>query len=148
MGLKILMADDEPEVLAIMAKKIAAKGYTVIPARDGVDAWEKIQLETPDVILLDLNMPRMDGFEVLKAVRERPHSEKWQPVIIISTRRELEDIQKGLSMEAEHYITKPCSVDDILKGIRIVAGLIPHHKTHEELQEEDTKTEDKNDGLS
>jgi len=136
MGLKVLMADDEPEVLEIMAKKIAEHGFEVIPAVDGLEAWEKIQSESPDVVLLDLNMPKMNGFEVLRALRDHPSPEKWQPVIIISTRGELEDIQKGLSMEAEHYIVKPCSVDKILKAIQLVSKLIPHHKSLSELDDD------------
>jgi len=129
MSLKVLMADDEPEVLEIMAKKISAQGYTVITAPDGVEAWEKIQTESPDVILLDINMPGMDGFEVLGALREHPPAAKWQPVIIISARTELEDIKKGLSLEAEHYIMKPCSAEDVLKAIKLMASLIPQHKS-------------------
>jgi len=139
MSLKILMADDEPEVLEIMAKKIAAQGYDVIPAVDGLQAWEKIQTEVPDVILLDLNMPKMNGFKVLEELRAHPTSKKWQPVIIISTRGELEDVQKGLSLEAEHYLVKPCSVDDILKAIRIVVQLIPHHKSPSESEDDNIK---------
>ncbi len=137
MGLKILMADDEPEILEIMAKKIAQEGFDVIQAIDGQEAWEKIQSESPDVVLLDLNMPKMNGFEVLKALRDHPSPEKWQPVIIVSTRGELEDIQKGLSLEAEHYLVKPCSVDNILKAIQLVAKLIPQHKSPSELADDD-----------
>ena len=129
LNLKILMADDEPEVLGIMAKKIATQGYTVITAEDGEEAWKKIQNESPDIILLDLNMPKMDGFEVLRLLRENPLDAKWQPVIIISARTELEAVKKGLSMEAEHYILKPCSVDNILKAIKLMASLIPQHKS-------------------
>ena len=139
MGLKILIADDEPEILEIMAKKITQEGFDVISALDGQEAWEKIQSESPDVILLDLNMPKMNGFEVLKALRDHPSPEKWQPVIIVSTRRELEDIQKGLSLEAEHYLVKPCSVDNILKAIRLVVKLIPQHKSPSELEDDDIK---------
>jgi len=139
MGLKILMADDEIEILKIMAKKIAQEGFDVVTALDGQEAWEKIQTETPDVILLDLNMPKMNGFEVLKALRDYPSSDKWQPVIIISTRGELEDIQKGLSLEAEHYLVKPCSIDNILKAIQLVIKLIPHHKSSSELVADDIK---------
>ena len=133
------MADDEPEVLEIMGKKITQEGYDVILALDGQEAWEKIQNESPDVVLLDLNMPKMNGFEVLKALRDHPSSEKWQPVIIISTRGELEDIQKGLSLEAEHYLVKPCSVDSILKAIQLVAKLIPQHKSPSELEDDDVE---------
>ena len=133
---KILIADDEPEVLAIMAKKIKAQGYKVVTAKDGQDAWEKIQDTSPDVILLDINMPKLDGFGVLKALREHPPSDKWQPVVIISTRGELEDVQKGLSLEAEQYLMKPCAIEDILKSIRRMISLIPQHKTPREMDDD------------
>jgi len=137
MGLKILMADDEPEILEIMAKRVTQEGFDVIPAHDGQEAWEKIQSESPDVVLLDLNMPKMNGFEVLKALRDHPSPEKWQPVIIVSTRGELEDIQKSLSLEAEHYIVKPCSVDNVLKAIQLAVKLIPQHKSPSEIEDDD-----------
>ena len=130
--LKVLMADDEPDVLAIMAKKIKAAGYDIVTAVDGQEAWDKIIVENPDVILLDITMPKLEGFEVLKRLRETPPSKKWQPVIIISAREELKDIQKGYSLEADHYLTKPCNIDDVLSGIRLMAQLIPQHKAHGE----------------
>jgi DNA-binding response OmpR family regulator len=133
-NLKILMADDEPDVLDIMAKKIFVQGYTVIKARDGEEAWEKIKSESPDIIILDLNMPKKNGFEVLQQLREDPPEEKWQPVIIVSARNELDDVKKGLSLEAEHYIVKPCSVEHIIKAIKLVANLIPQHKSPSELK--------------
>ena len=132
MSLKILIAEDEPEVLEITAKKIAEKGYSVVTAADGEEAWQKIQSESPDIIVLDLNMPKQDGFEVLQKLREHPPEEKWQPVIIVSARTRLEDVKKGLSLEAEHYIVKPCSIEDIFKAIRLMTGLIPQHKPSSE----------------
>lgn len=126
--LKVLMAEDEPEVLDIMSKKIAGEGYAVITARDGQEAWDKIQQESPDVIVLDLVMPKQNGFQVLRRLRERPSSGRWQPVIIVSAKRELEDMKEGYELEADHYITKPCQVEDILKSIRLMAQLIPQHK--------------------
>lgn len=105
--IKILMAEDEPDVLAVMGRSIARHGYDVITASNGEEAWEKIKSESPDVILLDINMPMKNGFEVLKLVRENPVQDKWQPVIIISARSELNDIQKSYNLEADHYITKP-----------------------------------------
>jgi CheY-like chemotaxis protein len=137
--LKILMADDEKDVLAIMSKKLLSQGYAVVQAKDGEEAWEKIQSESPDMVLLDLNMPKLNGFEVLKAMRDHPPADKWQPVIIISTRGELEDIQKGLALDAEHYITKPCTIEDVLKGIKMMAKLIPHHKTPGEMADDNIK---------
>ncbi len=127
--MKILMADDEPAILEIMAKKVEMSGYDVVTAKDGQEAWEKIVSESPDIILLDLTMPRKDGWEVLKDLRQKPPSPKWQPVIIISALREFRDIQQGFSLEADHYLTKPCSMEDIIKAIQLMVKLIPQRKT-------------------
>lgn len=127
-SLKVLMADDEPDVLGVMAKRIKSAGYQVITAVDGEEAWDKIVAEDPDIILLDLTMPKLEGFEVLKRLREKPPTKKWQPVIIVSGREELKDIQQGFSLEADHYLTKPCNMDDVLNAIRLMAKLIPQRK--------------------
>ncbi len=127
-SLKVLMADDEPDVLGVMAKRIKSAGYEVITAVDGEEAWDKIVAEDPDIILLDLTMPKLEGFEVLKRLREKPPTKKWQPVIIVSGREELKDIQQGFTLEADHYLTKPCNMDDVLNAIRLMAKLIPQHK--------------------
>ena len=79
-SLKILVAEDEPDVLNVMCKAVAREGYNVVTAADGEEAWQKIQSEIPDMILLDINMPVKNGFEVLKLVRENPSGDKWQPV--------------------------------------------------------------------
>ncbi len=126
--IKVLLADDEPEVLEIMARKVALEGYSVIKASDGEEAWQKIQQESPDIIVLDLTMPKKDGLEILKELRDKPPSSKWQPVIIVSARRELEDLHKGFDLEADHYITKPCNFVDIVKAIRLMINLIPQRK--------------------
>ena len=125
---KILIADDEPEILRVMEKKIKAEGYQVVTAGDGLEAWAKICGEHPDVILLDLTMPGLDGFAVLEKLRAQPATKKWQPVIIVSAREELEDMKKGFSMEADHYITKPCQMEDILKAIKLMLNLLPQRK--------------------
>ena len=126
------MADDEPYILEIMAKKVKQAGYEVITASDGEDALYSIKSENPDIILLDLNMPKMDGFTVLKKIRENPAGKKWQPVIIVSARTELDDMKQGFSLEADHYITKPCNIADILKAIKLMTNLIPQRKSPEE----------------
>jgi DNA-binding response OmpR family regulator len=131
--IKVLMAEDEPDVLAVLSKSIARHGYEVITAKDGGEAWEKIQAESPDVILLDINMPIKNGFDVLKLLRETPSSPKWQPVIIISAQAELNDIQRGYNLEADHYIAKPCQVEDVLKSIRLMVNLIPQRKKSSEI---------------
>ncbi len=132
---KVLMADDEPAILEIMAKKVEMSGYDIVTAKDGQEAWEKIISECPDIILLDLTMPRKTGLEVLKELRENPPSSKWQPVIIVSAHREFEDMQEGFSLEADHYLTKPCGIEDIIKAIQLMAQLIPQRKTSVEKEE-------------
>ncbi len=131
MSLKILIAEDETDVLAIMKKWISSEGYSVVTASDGQEAWDKIQSEAPDIIILDLVMPKLHGLEVLKKLRENPISGKWQPVIIISALGQMEDMKKGFALEADHYITKPCQMDTVIKAIRIMASLIPQRKSLE-----------------
>lgn len=133
--MKVLIAEDEVEVLGIMERKVKAEGYDVVTAKDGYEAWELIQKEHPDIILLDLMMPKMDGLEVLKNLRKNPSSDKWQPVIIVSALGELENIKKGFSMDADHYITKPCGMEDIVKGIKLMEHLIPQRKTQKEIKQ-------------
>lgn len=130
--LKVLMADDEPDVLEVMAKKVSAEGFDVVTAQDGEEALEKIRAEVPDVILLDITMPKKDGFQILQEIRENPTTKKWQPVIMVSAHRELDDMNKSYSLEADHYITKPCSSADIIKAIRLMVSLIPQKRSKEE----------------
>jgi CheY-like chemotaxis protein len=127
--IKILIADDEDVVLEIMARKIASENYEVITAKDGQEAWAKIVGELPDVIILDLIMPKMDGWEVLSQLRLHPPTKRWQPVIIVSAQNELESFKKGMDLEADHYLSKPCPIEDILKAIRLMLSLIPQHNT-------------------
>ena len=124
-SIKILIADDEDVVLEIMARKIASQDYEVITAKDGQEAWDKIVSDVPDIIILDLNMPKMSGWAVLSLLRQSPPTKRWQPVIIISAQNELESFQKGVNLEADHYLTKPCQIEDILKAIRLMLALIP-----------------------
>ncbi len=130
--IKVLMADDEPDVVYIMSKKLEQAGYDTITAGDGEEAWDKIKSEDPDIILLDLNMPKLDGFSLLKRLRDNPPTEKWQPVIIISARRELQDMKSGYDLDGDHYITKPCDIDDILKALKTMVNLIPQHQKKED----------------
>jgi DNA-binding response OmpR family regulator len=127
--IKILIADDEEVVLEIMARKIASQGYEVITAKDGQEAWGKIVTDVPDIIILDLNMPKLDGWAVLSRLRQEPPTKRWQPVIIISAQSELGNFRKGVNMEADHYLTKPCQIEDVLRAIRLMLSLVPQRNT-------------------
>ena len=124
-----MIADDEEVVLEIMARKIASQDYEVVTARDGQEAWNRIINDLPDVIVLDLNMPKMDGWAVLSQLRQNPPTKRWQPVIIVSAQNELGDFKKGMNLEADHYLTKPCQIEEILKAIRLMLSLIPQRNT-------------------
>ncbi|MDE2222400.1 MAG: response regulator [Candidatus Omnitrophica bacterium] len=123
--IKILIADDEEAVIEILARKISAQGYHVITAKDGQEAWDKINSEMPDVIVLDLTMPKMDGWAVLSRLRQNPPLKRWQPVIIVSAQAEFENYRKGFDLQADHYLAKPCQTEDILKSIRLMLSLVP-----------------------
>jgi DNA-binding response OmpR family regulator len=123
--IKILIAEDEPDVLDVMRRKIISAGFDVVIAQDGEIASQKIAAEDPDVLILDLNLPQKDGFTILKELRANPPGPKWQPVIIVSGRTDLEDVKRGFELEADHYITKPCNMTDLLKAIHTVISLIP-----------------------
>ena len=127
--IKILIADDEDVVLEIMARKIASQGYDVITAKDGQEAWGKITTDFPDIVILDLTMPKMDGWAVLSQLRLHPPSRRWVPVIIVSAQNELASFKKGVNLEADHYLTKPCQIEDILKAIRLMLSLVPQRNT-------------------
>ncbi len=123
--IKVLLADDELTVLEILAKKIASAGYEVVTAVNGKDAWEKIQTTHPDVVILDLIMPEMDGISVLSKLRSDFNSNRWIPVIIVSALGEMSNLQRAYDLQADHYLVKPCKIEEILKSIRIMLSLAP-----------------------
>jgi len=123
--MKVLMADDDADILRLVSQKVKEEGYEVICAKDGEEAWQKIQAENPDIVVLDLSMPKMHGFEVLKALRENPPSQKWLPVIICSGEQELGITKKGFELEADHYVRKPCSYHEVIKAVKLMGSLIP-----------------------
>ncbi|MFH1621915.1 MAG: response regulator [Candidatus Omnitrophota bacterium] len=122
---KILAVDDERDFVDTLKIRLSREGYDVVVAYDGNEALSQVAKEDPDLILLDLMLPDKNGFEVLEEVRKN-HNEKWKPVIIVSAKSDLETLKKGYRLEADHYITKPCNIGDILHGIKTMISLIPH----------------------
>ena len=124
MAYKILVVDDEKDVVESVQKGLLRQGYEVVCAYDGQEAIEKVSSDNPDIILLDLTLPKKDGFAVLQEVRQN-HVDKWRPVIIISGKTELDSLRKGYDLEADHYLTKPCDMKNIIRGIETMISLIP-----------------------
>lgn len=127
MAYKLLVVDDDKAIVDMLEKRLTQEEYEVVVAYDGEEALSKIQKEDPDVILLDLMMPKKNGFDVIKEVRANT-KDKWRPIIIVSAKNDLDSIKLGYSMEADHYLTKPCSMDNLLRGIRTMISLIPARK--------------------
>lgn len=121
---KILVVDDDKDIVERLQSKLNREGYESVVAYDGKQALEKVSSEDPDIILLDLMLPELNGFEVLQEIRKN-HGERWRPVIIVSARDEMDSMKKGYSLEADHYITKPCNLDDIIRGIKTMISLMP-----------------------
>ena len=124
MSIRVLVVDDEKEVVEVVSERLLKEGYTIAKAYDGEAALDSIKEFNPDVILLDLMMPKLNGFDVVKEVRTK-HTDKWIPIIIISAKTEIETINKCYEFEADHYLTKPCSIEAILKAVATMASLIP-----------------------
>ena len=112
----ILAADDDPQLLRLITRNLQLEGYDVLAASDGQKALELIENNSPDLVLLDVMMPRMDGFTVCYRVREFSSV----PIIIITARGQDQDKVRGLDLGADDYLTKPFSVDELLARVRAV----------------------------
>ncbi len=112
----IVTADDDPQLLRLIARNLEFEGYEVVTASDGASALEQIERSAPDLVLLDVMMPKMDGFTVCQRVREFSSV----PIIIVTARGQDQDKVKGLDLGADDYLTKPFSVDELLARVRAV----------------------------
>ena len=115
--LKILIVDDEPVNLQILANHLSVERYQVLQAINGDEALELARKEKPDLVLLDVMMPRMNGYEVCEAIRsDYPAAET--PVIMLTARNQVSDLVQGLDAGANDYIAKPFNKDELLARIR------------------------------
>ena len=124
MAYKILVVDDDQDIAGIVRDRLIREGYTAVAAFDGEEALVKLKEDDPDIIILDLMMPNLNGFEVLKEIRKK-YNDRWRPVIIVSAKTELESLEKCYDLEADHYLTKPCTIENVLKGVRTMISLMP-----------------------
>ncbi|HVD77972.1 MAG TPA: response regulator [Vicinamibacteria bacterium] len=119
MSKKILVVDDEDDILHFLELVLREKGYDVATASGGHEALTKAQLEQPNLILLDIMMPQMDGWEVLKLLRVDEETADI-PVAMLSARTEAKDRVQGLQEGAIDYICKPFSLQDLLVKIETI----------------------------
>lgn len=124
MTYKILVVDDDKEIVEMLKKALLQEDYEVVVAFDGEEALIRVRDDKPDIILLDLIMPKLNGFEVLKEIRQK-YKDKWRPVIIISAKTDLDSLKTCYNLEADHYLTKPARIADVLRSIETMISLIP-----------------------
>ncbi len=113
----VLVVDDEPQVVWMLRFSLEAEGYRTLTARDGQAALEEIREHHPDLMLLDIMMPVMDGWSVLEELRLMPDAERPR-VVVVSARASLRDRAKAAELGADAFIAKPFNVDDLMGVLR------------------------------
>ena len=119
---KILIVDDEPYILNILDFSLDAEGYRVLQASDGEEALRLAQEQTPDLIVMDVMMPRQDGFETCKRLKEDVRTADI-PVVLLTARNSREDRSRGEAVKADGYITKPFSPQRLLDTVQEFLGV-------------------------
>ncbi len=112
----ILVADDDPQILRLVARNLQLEGYEVTTATDGQEALDQLEAHTFDLAILDVMMPKLDGFTVCARVREFSS----MPIIMVTARGQDQDKIRGLDLGADDYLTKPFSVEELLARVRSV----------------------------
>ncbi|NQT30961.1 MAG: response regulator [Deltaproteobacteria bacterium] len=120
---KILVVDDDPDILEAISMILESQGYKVATARDGVEGLANLKAEKPDLLILDLLMPKMDGFAVCKELQD-PRWAKYKgiPILILTSVREEAsrrryELETGLELDVDDYVEKPVSPDTLLERV-------------------------------
>jgi DNA-binding response OmpR family regulator len=118
---RVLVVDDDPDILDAITTILTTQPYQVDTARDGIECVDKVRAETPDLIVLDLLMPKMDGFAVVRELRENPKHSKIPILILTSVREDASrrryELETGLAMDVQDYVEKPISPADLLERV-------------------------------
>ncbi len=121
----IMVVDDERELVAVVRTMLEEKGFNVRCAYSGKDLFASLEEQKPDLILLDIIMPQMDGLQVLRRLKEDPRM-PFIPVILLTEKADDEDVDEdvmvGYKMGADYYLTKPFKLTQVLDGINLVLG--------------------------
>jgi two-component system phosphate regulon response regulator PhoB len=121
MSAQVLVVDDNDDNVRIIGEILRTRGFTVRVAHDGATALRALEEQRPDVVLLDVMMPEMDGMEVLDRIRTNPQLANV-PVILVTAKAQDEDVLAGYKVGADYYITKPFTARQLLHGIGLVLG--------------------------
>lgn len=124
MSFKVLVADDEPNIVISLEYLLKREGYTVFVAKDGQEALEVIARELPDLVLLDVMMPRKSGLEVCQAVRSTEALQTTKILMLTAKGRDT-DVAKGMALGADAYMTKPFSTRELVQKVAQMVGQMP-----------------------
>ncbi len=113
---RVVVADDDPDIVDILRLNLTAVGYEVLAAHDGEAARDLVLQALPDLVVLDVMMPKMDGFEVLASIRSRPQTRDI-PVVMLTARSGDKDVWQGWASGADYYLTKPFDLEELLRFI-------------------------------
>jgi CheY-like chemotaxis protein len=116
---KILIAEDERDIRELVNFSLQFGGFTVVQAANGAEAVEQAQKELPDLILMDVRMPKMTGYEACRQMKSMPELRDI-PVVFLSAKGQESEIQTGLEAGAEEYILKPFAPDELVKQVQVV----------------------------
>jgi len=114
---KILVAEDEKDIRELIAFTLRFAGYDVVLANNGAEALEKVSQEKPALVLLDVRMPKMTGYEVCRRLKENPETEKI-PVVFLSAKGQDREVQEGYESGAVDYIIKPFVPDELIAQVK------------------------------
>ncbi len=126
-GSKILVVDDNEQNLELLVAYLEPAGCAIRTARDGIEAMEAVEQELPDLILLDIMMPRMSGFEVCRKLKSAPGT-RDVPIIMVTALHELGDIERGVESGTDDFISKPVNRLELLTRVRSLLR-VRHLKT-------------------
>ena len=125
---RILVVDDDPDIREAMTLVLAAQPYEVDSAKDGVECMEKIREKMPHLLVLDLLMPRKDGFAVVRELRENPKYAKLPILILTAVREDASrrryELETGLALDVQDYVEKPISPGDLLHRVSKLLGRV------------------------
>lgn len=116
MSSKVLIVDDEPNILMSLEFLLKKNGYHVFIARDGKEALDIVNEELPDIVLLDVMMPKVDGYEVCQVIKKNQQTRHIK-VVFLSAKAKQEDIDKGYEVGADLYVTKPFSTRSLISQV-------------------------------
>jgi DNA-binding response OmpR family regulator len=116
-GREVLILEDDPAVRALLEKQLAARGFRVTVASDGLDGLEQLKTTHPDLVVCDLMMPKLDGLSFVRALKSQPTTQHI-PVIFLTARTDTRSMVEGINLGASFYLTKPFQLEDLLARIR------------------------------